>query len=328
MSCQEVAPSSRGCLKQLENASNKHYFVTFYGSHPVPLPTESPSQNYHACGSSSNKMDYSWDNFPYRDQLRESLPALADSLERTLRAQSTFTNDTIKYYANKVRSGDGDVNILWCIVCALEYEDKPEHFGEGPTPPDVQSVIEMWQEADRHTATSRSAESRMNPKDGSGARKDSMTAPQTLIKTRGMLLDDLRKQQQLSVLRLSERSDQRYVTIPVSHLPCTTPLQDLQRVSISQLEMDTHYKGKAVIVHRVGSLLRRETRTLAAIIDERDEGMYLELVAADQSFESAALATGSEFAIKEPYVASGRDVDVCIRVDHLTDIVRLDKVAE
>lgn len=238
------------------------------------------------------------------DEQRQLLPQFAEVLREELTTHSSFAASTINLYADKVRREDGDYKTLLRIARAILYLQDPASVSfntDDAPPPDLESVIEMWQESDRKAESA-----------GEGPR---------IIKDSD-ILHELQQLQQDSGARTQGRQ-QRYLTVPAQYLPCTAPLESLELTMLSNLSLNHHNRGNYVSVRRIGSPIHQQTRTLAAVADQDGNTIFLKILSVGKSLEHAAMTTSTTLAIKEPYLTSGRDVSLCIHVDHPTDIVWL-----
>ena len=258
------------------------------------------------------------------DKVRAAaLLEIGDKFEEDLGKHSTFSSSTIALYADKIRRDGGDPKVIGRIASALkyrrEYPNGPRH-GDGSSPPDLEFLVEMWQERDRQAYEDTSGTPSDKPAStGSPSSKMQRSSVQTFA----ALMQESYQQRQLSEARSLGEHRQRYTIVPRPYLPCVIPLDNLERINLLQLTAGDHNRGKAVILRHVGAPIYRRGRTLAAAVDDTGNGIFLELVGIDNMFKGATLSADFKFAIKEPYMTSGRDVETCIRVHHPTDIVSL-----
>lgn len=218
----------------------------------------------------------------------------------------TFPAGTVTDYAERVKlNKPQDAKFIQLIRQAVLYRSK--HGGDDAhagvlTPPDLSSVLEIWQETDR-------------------ADRLSLTEQQ-LVKV--PCLDQQTVLQTLERHARSPRSfSQRYMAFPIPHLPCTSALRDLESVDLDQLVLNSHNRGKSIALKKIGEIVKHETRTLLGVIDSGGNVMFLELSCTDLGLEEAAFHEEAAFAIKEPFVAGGRHVAWSICVDHPTDLVKM-----
>ena len=109
-----------------------------------------------------------------------------------------------------------------------------------------------------------------------------------------------------------------------AYSPCTTPLADLQLTSLSQLRLETHHRGKLLIVRVIGHALRIQA-VQNGIEDHEGNVDRLTFYNADLDLSpQQILPRRGIFAIKEPYYKLAGDGGPCVRIDHPSDLVPLD----
>ena len=104
--------------------------------------------------------------------------------------------------------------------------------------------------------------------------------------------------------------------------PCTRALSELTLISLADLRMETHHRGQALNVTRVGFMSCGRTRILGTVIDAFGQVGYIELYHCDWTLEEDVIPR-SAFAIKEPYLTLSLEERPVLRIDHPTDIVPL-----
>lgn len=115
--------------------------------------------------------------------------------------------------------------------------------------------------------------------------------------------------------------------IPPAYLPCTTPLAQLTPILIKQLTLETHHRGRYLLL-KVVAPPNRMTAILTLTVDETDDVVVLQLY--QQEDEQVRPATdvvdvGMMLLTKEPYFKIMANGDYGLRVDHLSDIVHIRK---
>lgn len=115
--------------------------------------------------------------------------------------------------------------------------------------------------------------------------------------------------------------------IPPAYLPCTTPLAQLKSIAIRDLKLETHHRGKYLLL-RVITPPNRMTAILVLAEDDYGDVVVLQLY--QQEEESIREATdivdvGTILLVKEPFFKVMASEDYGLRVDHLSDIVHIDK---
>ncbi|PVH96892.1 SET domain-containing protein, partial [Periconia macrospinosa] len=112
---------------------------------------------------------------------------------------------------------------------------------------------------------------------------------------------------------------------PPAYPPCTTPLDDLRRISIMEMRLETHHRGCYLLlkVTKIEPFSRQFGLKLVAA-DEAGETVVVQLCQED---EHNAINVASLFVVKEPYLSAQSSDQPVIRVDHLSDNVILDNVS-
>ncbi|GAD99179.1 TPR domain protein [Paecilomyces variotii No. 5] len=115
--------------------------------------------------------------------------------------------------------------------------------------------------------------------------------------------------------------------IPPAYPPCTTPLQDLKKVMLSDLLLETHHRGSYVLLKEIAPTITTIGVT-TVVEDEKGGVVFLELFNQDERTVEELLHLGTRLIIKEPYLQIMPDGTHSLRVDHLSDIVYLDTYNE
>lgn len=113
---------------------------------------------------------------------------------------------------------------------------------------------------------------------------------------------------------------------PSAYLPCIHTAKELDPIAISQMKMETHHRGKRVIVRPFIPPLRTVVALVTIIEDE--EGTKARLQVWNQPSETVVparqtLRSGSCYLIKEPFVTADPPGEYSLRVDHPGDIFLL-----
>lgn len=114
--------------------------------------------------------------------------------------------------------------------------------------------------------------------------------------------------------------------LPPAYAPCVCPSSELQPIAISDMRLETHHRGKGTLV-RVLTPPQRMTSVMAIVEDEQGTALLLQLYY--QPDEPTVpvreiLQRGDVFLVKEPFFKCATDGAYTLRVDHVSDIVRLD----
>jgi hypothetical protein len=115
--------------------------------------------------------------------------------------------------------------------------------------------------------------------------------------------------------------------IPPPYLPCTTPLEQLTPISIKQLRLETHHRGNYILLRAI-TPPNRMTGILVLAEDDRGDVVMLQMY--QQEEEQICEATeivdvGTILQIREPYYKLMASGDYGLRVDHLSDVVPINK---
>jgi hypothetical protein len=115
--------------------------------------------------------------------------------------------------------------------------------------------------------------------------------------------------------------------IPPAYLPCTTPLARLKSITIRHLKLETHHRGTYILLRAI-TPPNRMTGILVLVEDDRGDVVMLQTY--QQEEEEVREATeivnaGTILLVKEPYYKLMASGDYGVRVDHLSDIVTIDR---
>ncbi|KAM0426404.1 hypothetical protein ACHAPT_008451 [Fusarium lateritium] len=115
--------------------------------------------------------------------------------------------------------------------------------------------------------------------------------------------------------------------VPAPYPPCVISARDLEPIMISDMRLETHHRGKKVML-RVLTSPDRITAITAIVEDERGTAVLLQLYhQPDESLvpKTEILGPGKICILKEPFFKCAADGSYSLRVDHLGDIVWLDE---
>lgn len=114
-----------------------------------------------------------------------------------------------------------------------------------------------------------------------------------------------------------------FITPP--YLPCSTPITELKPVAIKDLQLETHHRGTYLLLRSITSP-HRITAIMAVMEDENGDAVLLQLYQQDDESNRSAtdiVNVDTVLLVKEPYFKVMGDGEYGIRVDHLSDIIRL-----
>ncbi|KAF5637125.1 TPR domain protein [Fusarium sp. NRRL 52700] len=114
--------------------------------------------------------------------------------------------------------------------------------------------------------------------------------------------------------------------VPAPYPPCIVSANDLEAMMISNMRLETHHRGKKVML-RVLTPPDRMTAVMAIVEDEKGIAVLLQLY--HQPEETIVPATeilspNTVCILKEPFFKCATDGTYSLRVDHPSDIIRLD----
>ena len=107
--------------------------------------------------------------------------------------------------------------------------------------------------------------------------------------------------------------------------PCVLPLSQLEEITITQLQPDTHHRGKFVWLTKFSELVCFRPTNMAVVVNDKEfDSKFMEIMLADQRLRAHGLfPPGTVMALKEPFVTKGEFGEDVLRVDHLSDLVTL-----
>lgn len=115
--------------------------------------------------------------------------------------------------------------------------------------------------------------------------------------------------------------------IPPAYPPCVTPIAQLRRIMIKDFQLETHHRDTCLLLRSI-TPPSRMTAIMALMEDENGDVMMLQLYQQEDEDTRAAMDiidVGTLLLIKEPYFKVMGDGEYGLRVDHLSDIIHLEK---
>jgi len=115
--------------------------------------------------------------------------------------------------------------------------------------------------------------------------------------------------------------------IPPAYLPCTTPLAELRRVGIRDLQLEIHHRGTYLLLRAI-TPPSRMTGIMVLVEDDHADVVMLQLY--HQEEEDTREATdivnvGTILLVKEPFFKVMASGEYGLRVDHPSDVIHVDK---
>jgi len=147
-------------------------------------------------------------------------------------------------------------------------------------------------------------------------------------KARGELID---KHQMMTMQTMMQRFGQKEMQIHSSFLPppyppSTASLDELTAIYIKDLRLGIHHRGNYLLVRSV-TAPNRMTAIMVVVEDEKRDALVVQLYQQpDENVRPASsiITNGDVFLIKEPFFKIMGDGEYGLRVDHVSDLVRID----
>jgi tetratricopeptide (TPR) repeat protein len=114
--------------------------------------------------------------------------------------------------------------------------------------------------------------------------------------------------------------------VPPPYQPSTTPLEKLKQMFIEDLRLETHHRGSYLLLRSI-TPPNRMTAIMAIVEDEMKDAVMLQLYQQDDKIDRSAtsiLNQNDVFLVKEPYFKIMADGDYGLRVDHVSDLVKIE----
>jgi hypothetical protein len=114
--------------------------------------------------------------------------------------------------------------------------------------------------------------------------------------------------------------------VPPPYPPSIAPLKSLQRIGIRELRLETHHRGRYVLLRTV-TPPNRMTAIMTMCEDLNGDVVLVQLYQQEEDGQRPAddiLGEGSVIVVKEPYFKIMGDGECGIRVDHVSDFVQLE----
>ncbi|WQF84415.1 Putative SET domain, tetratricopeptide-like helical domain superfamily, SET domain superfamily [Colletotrichum destructivum] len=106
--------------------------------------------------------------------------------------------------------------------------------------------------------------------------------------------------------------------------PSTASLQDLKPMKFTELQMETHHRGRSLIVKRASRcpVVTLAARSWTVVQDEEEkETERLEICLHKTTDGEDTLESARRYIIKEPYFTLTEDGEATLRIDHPSDLV-------
>ncbi|KAJ5356672.1 tpr domain-containing protein [Penicillium concentricum] len=105
--------------------------------------------------------------------------------------------------------------------------------------------------------------------------------------------------------------------------PCLKDVSQLEPMELSELRMDTHHRGKKLILRRVSPVVELQLSSWTVVqTDQRSEDVErLEIFIHKSHHGQDVLEAGIEYVVKDPYYTLNSLGECTLRVDHPSDLV-------
>lgn len=112
------------------------------------------------------------------------------------------------------------------------------------------------------------------------------------------------------------------LTVGQPYPPCVLSLQELEPMEIKDLRMETHHRGKRLVVKRAAPVVALAGRSWTMVQDQKgEETERLEMCLHKLRFGDEVMEVEKEFVIKEPYFTLTDQGEATIRIEHPSDLV-------
>ncbi|KAK2800759.1 hypothetical protein FQN51_005899 [Onygenales sp. PD_10] len=108
--------------------------------------------------------------------------------------------------------------------------------------------------------------------------------------------------------------------VPPAYPPCVAPLNDLSKIMIKDLVLETHHRGFYILLRSVTPTYTM-TAVMVIVEDEGGSALTFQLYNRDKELSADGYLTeGTVMIVKEPYFKVMSDGNFGLRVDHLSDV--------
>ncbi|KAH7139563.1 hypothetical protein B0J11DRAFT_46874 [Dendryphion nanum] len=122
---------------------------------------------------------------------------------------------------------------------------------------------------------------------------------------------------------VTETKGGRLPVLPVGqpYPPCVVALDHLEPIKLSDIKLETHHRGKKLVVKRVAPVVTLTARSWTMVQDEAEETERLEVCLHKLQYGEEFLESTKSFIVKEPYFTLTDQGEPTIRIDHPSDLV-------
>lgn len=114
--------------------------------------------------------------------------------------------------------------------------------------------------------------------------------------------------------------------LPPPYPPSIASLEQLTAIFIEDLRLGVHHRGSDLLIRSI-TAPNRMTAVMNIVEDEKDDVLMMHLYQQpDESVRptSSIITLGDTFVIKEPFYKIMGDGEYGLRIDHVSDLVRID----
>lgn len=132
--------------------------------------------------------------------------------------------------------------------------------------------------------------------------------------------------QQMKRFKTRDTTEIHSSFVPSPYPPSIAPLEELKQTFIKDLQLETHHRGNYLLVRSI-TPPNRMTAIMAIVVDEREDAVMLQLYQQDDKNDRPATSVIKQndvFLVKEPYFKVMADGGYGLRIDHLSDLVRVE----
>lgn len=120
----------------------------------------------------------------------------------------------------------------------------------------------------------------------------------------------------------------RFSFFPPAYPPCTRPFSELKKAMLNDLLLETHHRDSYLLLRSVTPSYR-DNAVFSIVEDESEDVMLLELYYQDRQRDVEDIVKeGMVLVVKEPYLRPDANGGHGVRVDHLSDLIRLPEYDE
>jgi tetratricopeptide (TPR) repeat protein len=228
---------------------------------------------------------------------------VADQLKNSFQIRSRPA-EQVQKYADKILSGNHDVWMQQVAAC-LRNQSQDIFAGLDDSTddkvaqtPDLPTLLLIQDENDRRDSIASRE----------GKPRESKDAKALLAK-----FEELDEP--------SSRNERRFAAIHEPYSPCTVSVHDLKTIKLADLTQETHHRGKAISLRRVGTLKRHGVAIVGIVEDDGGDRENIELHHITKEHAEYIATSDSAFKLKEPYFTTRLDGSSTLSIDHPTDVL-------